>query len=929
MFTGTCPHTAAARPPRPPRRRLHRPSPRSGLAAFLMPLLASIAIALLAPAAALAANGSVTGTVSDATTTNPVQGITVSVETPGGTVIASATTLANGTYNVVAVPPGTYVAQFDPGSAAGYLTQWYSDETTLGAATSFTVASATPTPNISAALVENPGQISGTVTDATTNAGLGGIDVRVETTGGDEIADVPTNPNGTYTVPDLFAGTYVVQFNPGSDDDYGTLYYNGSATFSGATPVTVGGGANTPGINGALHQISGHITGTVTDASTNAPLSGVSVSVYDSFGDPVGNGVSTGADGTYTVTGLQTGSYRLEFSAEGQNYITQYYSGKASLSEATPIPVSTGATTAGINAALAIGGKITGTVTAAAGNVPLPGTEVSVYDISGGGRDNVASAMAGAGGVYTAQGLASGLYVVEFFDTGPGANYLPQYYNGQPVTGDNPTLVAVTAGGLTSGINGALATAGAISGTVTNQSTGQPLANVSVQAFDSAGDDVGDANTAADGTYTITGLTTGTYRILFSPSDSGEVLEYYGGAASLQAATGVSVTTGTTTPNINQALLPASQGGTISGTVTSAGQPLAGVTVTIYDSAGNPVSVGEFQQFLTSATTASDGTYQSAPLLPGTYKVEFSTGVNLAFQYYNGQATLAGATPVGVSAGANTPNVNAVLSAGATMSGTVTDAVSHAGLSGVEVDLLDASGNVLDLASTNEDGTYTMVGIPAGTYHVEFVPFGSTLLPGGAPYATQYYNDRVTLGSSDTVAIATGASIGSINAALISEGSQTTPVTTVSTTTTTTITLAAPKPGAPTLTAGVLTGIGKRKVTLKFVLKSGVNSAPLIKSFKIGLPKGLSFIAKHLRKHLKVSGGRGFGFKLAHGDIVVTLKTDAAKVSVTISSAAISVTKKLAKEAKKGKLASLAVGVSITDVAGRTTATKLVVSKPH
>jgi hypothetical protein len=50
---------------------------------------------------------------------------------------------------------------------------------------------------------------------------------------------------------------------------------------------------------------------------------------------------------------------------------------------------------------------------------------------------------------------------------------------------------------------------------------------------------------------------------------------------------------------------------------------------------------------------------------------------------------------------------------------------------------------------------------------------------------------------------------------------------------------------------------------------------------------------------------------------------------VTISSAAIAVSKKLAKEAKKGRLASLTIGVAITDVAGRTTATKLVVSKPH
>jgi len=44
-----------------------------------------------------------------------------------------------------------------------------------------------------------------------------------------------------------------------------------------------------------------------------------------------------------------------------------------------------------------------------------------------------------------------------------------------------------------------------------------------VYVYDASGDRVGWADTAADGTYTVVGLTAGTYRVCFDTSDASAV----------------------------------------------------------------------------------------------------------------------------------------------------------------------------------------------------------------------------------------------------------------------------------------------------------------------------------------------------------------------------------------------------------------------
>src|SRR5207248_572352 len=244
--------------------------------------------------------------------------------------------------------------------------------------------------------------------------------------------------------------------------------------------VSVTVGATTANINAAM-ATGGAITGTVTnDAASPVALSGICVSAFPSTGNTFGS-TQTDTSGRYSIVGLAGASYTVEFSGCGAaNYVTQDYP--------SPVSVTVGATAANINAALASGGIITGTVTNdAATPVALANICVFAQPPSG---NSFGSGQSDATGRYSIVGLAAGTYVVQFSDCG-GGGYLGQYYNNQS-TFASANLVLVTAGATTANINAALAPGGTITGTVTdNAATPTALANICVSAQPASGSSFG------------------------------------------------------------------------------------------------------------------------------------------------------------------------------------------------------------------------------------------------------------------------------------------------------------------------------------------------------------------------------------------------------------------------------------------------------
>ena len=174
----------------------------------------------------------------------------------------------------------------------------------------------------------------------------------------------------------------------------------------------------------------------------------------------------------------------------------------------TPVTVTAGATTSGIDIALDAGGRIEGRVTDASTAAPVLDASVSVYNAAGSLERSVP---VDAVGNYAAHGLAPGTH---YALASVGSAYVSQLYSSLACPACNPTTgtpITVTAGGTTSGKDFALAGGGRIEGTVTRASDGQPL-GATVTIYDAAGGVVSGATQDGSGFYRSSGgLPSGTY----------------------------------------------------------------------------------------------------------------------------------------------------------------------------------------------------------------------------------------------------------------------------------------------------------------------------------------------------------------------------------------------------------------------------------
>lgn len=188
--------------------------------------------------------------------------------------------------------------------------------------------------------------------------------------------------DGSYTFSGLPAGSYKIQFE-GSAAGAISQWYPGSATFASATPVTLAAGQSLTGVDAALVK-GASINGRVT---VPAGIDPSSVSVYVSsaaYGPDWYSGYGqVGQDGSYAVRGLPAGNYKIQFSGGNSGVITQWHSGASSSETATPVTLTAGQDLNGIDAALVMGGSISGNVTIPAG-VDTGSLQADVVSVDGG-----------------------------------------------------------------------------------------------------------------------------------------------------------------------------------------------------------------------------------------------------------------------------------------------------------------------------------------------------------------------------------------------------------------------------------------------------------------------------------------------------------------------------------------------------------------
>jgi hypothetical protein len=130
--------------------------------------------------------------------------------------------------------------------------------------------------------------------------------------------------------------------------------------------------------------------------------------------------------------------------------------------------------------------------------------------------------------------------------------------------------------------------------------------------------------------------------------------------------------------------------------------------------------------------------------------------------------------------------------------------------------------------------------------------------------------------------------------------------------------------GKPSESQGSLSGIARRKAVLAFTVKAGTN-APSIKTISVSLPSGLSFAhnSTTLTKGIALTSASGrhlkFRVRLSHGTLVITLKSAATFVHVTVGRSAIAVTGRLANAVKHHNVKRLTIGLKVIDAHGKTT----------
>ena len=529
------------------------------------------------------------------------------------------TTDASGGFRVAVLQAGTYRVGFrDPTGVYG--SAYYVDAQALANATDIAVAGVDVT-GIDAVL-RPAGAVTGIYSDTTTPYIYTEIAALVPGDGAwQKAASVAVTTTGPYTLTGLAPGIYRVcayaQWYVEPLPEPSVCYDDIISSPDYAQPVTVTGGVTTTGIDlTAGVEGDGAVIAGVVRAASGAPLAGVDVWINRTYGP--GMTQTTDAAGRYEVRGVVPGQYIVAFSESATGiYVTQFYSGSLTSDQATVVSVARQEVRGDIDAALPLGGMLSGAVRIL-GQKPDDAT-VSAERLD----STVTSVMRGAvydrdTGAYRLTGLLPGRYRI-YVQARLDSVVFSGYYGGATV--ETATEVTVAAGAVIGGLDvnlGAGAYDGEIAGTVT--AGGQPRPGIKVTVYNSGGSNsTVTTSTDAQGRYKIGGLTQGYYRVGFNDPTGIYATAYYSDALSLNDARYLSMDPVRQIENVDADLVA---GGAVTGRVVQDnGVPVPDKSIFLW----YVFEYNGFPAYLTPLTerivTDANGIYRVQGLRPGVYRV--------------------------------------------------------------------------------------------------------------------------------------------------------------------------------------------------------------------------------------------------------------------------------------------------------------------
>jgi hypothetical protein len=503
----------------------------------------------------------------------------------------------------------------------------------------------------------------------------------------------------------------------------------------------------------APRDAGGAISGTVTGGD-NVGIGGIEVTAYAAGSAVALPSVATASDGTYTVSGLTSGSYRLRFFDPSGRFVTEFYNNKPTILTANIVGVTDGVTTVGVNAQLASFGSLGGVIKSAAGKA-LAGIEVNTWSFDGiNGWQWAGGAVTDTAGKYTIGGLAPGDYRVGFAD--PNGQYLGEFYDNARSLA-RAKDVTVLAGRITVNVDARLDIPGSILGTVTSAGGGG-VSGVIVTVFlgNASGgwEAVGSTVTRGSGGYLVEDLPAGRCRVKFEDPTKQYLTQFYLNSTSLTGGTDVVVTPGKASVGVDARLVAAaSVGGKV---MRPNGSALSGIHVyALRKTSAGWLTVG-------SAVSSLSGTYVIGSLRAGTYRVKFAdpSGVWVT-EYWDDQLLPDQAKAVVLQAGDARRGLSARMALAGGVGGAAKDAAGRV-LAGIMVAAFRQSGSSwvwAGSARTSATGTYRVAGLAAGTYRMRFAdPTGK--------YATLYFRSASSLAAATNVSVVSGATTWRISAVM-------------------------------------------------------------------------------------------------------------------------------------------------------------------
>jgi hypothetical protein len=590
----------------------------------------------------------------------PAAGVCVQIQDSRGD-FGGTQTNKDGSYSIGGMSTGVYTVQFTGGcgNRPSYVPQYYVGATQSDQAKPVKLTVGQVTAGIDATM-QPGGTITGILTDA---SGHGLSKVCVGTVAPEQTlegfySDIEfTGRSGGYQVRNLVPGLYMVNFGCESGP-LASQWFRSTTTAGTSDLVSVNPGVVTPGIS-AVMRTGGTIAGRVTNRSGHG-LYAICVNVVPVGSQfPVAYNASepiTNNRGWYKIGRLAPGRYDVQFvDCDDFQYGSQWNADRATQAAATPVRVKSGRTSK-INATLAAGGVISGRV------LSNSGQPVSVcISTFGAQTDSYGFGFSGKNGYYAMTGLASGEYALTFYGCG----------SPEPNVGSvtRPGLVRVVAPHATKRINVDLPASGSISGTVLGGSpVAGPQSDVCAEVVPANPDGSSEFTmTRPDGTYSATHLAPGKYQVYigdpYCPDANADLApQWYDKQASQATANTVTVLAGHTTSGVGVTLLPY---GGISGVVTGPSKaPIGGecVTAVPVDSVSSLLLGTDPQPEI--ALTSGNGRYALMSMLPGRYKVEFSSGCgasDLATQWWDGASSAKTATILAVTANVVSTGIDAAL----------------------------------------------------------------------------------------------------------------------------------------------------------------------------------------------------------------------------------------------------------------------------